>query len=75
MGCINQQTELTPAAFSDRPILQWLNVPNFCTARPPWPRLDEASRQAADLPSFVLEMRHVALEGPTFQDGSDVADV
>ena len=39
------------------------------------PRLDEAGRQTADLCSFVVEMRHVTLEGPAFQDGSDVADV
>ena len=42
---------------------------------PPGPRLDEAGRQAADLGACVVEMRHVPLEGPTFQDGSDVADV
>ena len=42
---------------------------------PAMPRLDEAGRQAADLCSFVVEMRHVTLEGPAFQDGSDVADV
>ena len=39
------------------------------------PRLDKAGRQAADLGAVVVEMCHVPLEGPTFQDGSDVADV